>query len=72
MLVVRLETPSVAAAEEAIARVWRMLEAHHIATPRMTMTHGSAVRIELSFTSPADAKRVAEALRSAALAASMQ
>lgn len=75
---VRLETLSAAAAEEAIARVWRVLEAHRIATPRLRVTHHarvthhSGVCIELSFTSSADAELAAEALRSAALAVSTQ
>ncbi len=63
MSVIRLRTLLAADAEEAIARVWRVLEAHDIATPHTTVTYGSGIDIELSFTSPEDAECVAKALR---------
>ena len=72
MSAVRLEGLSLAQAEQAIASVWRVLEAHRFATPQITMTHGSSIDIELSFASPADAETVAEALRSTALAVSIE
>ncbi len=63
MSVIRLRTLLAADAEEAIARVWRVLEAHGIATPHMRVTHGSGIAIELSLASPEDAECVAKALR---------
>ncbi len=72
MPVIRLRTLLAADAEEAIACVWRVLEANHIATPHMTVTYHSGIGIELSFTSSDDAEIVAEALRGATFAISAQ
>ncbi len=61
--IIRLQALLAAEAEEAVARVWIMLESHRIATPHMTVTRASGITVELSFTSADDAECVAEALR---------
>lgn len=68
MSVVRLQTLTPAEAEEAIASIWQVLERYGIATPQMTVTHltvthYSGIMVELLFTSPNDADRVADSLR---------
>lgn len=65
MSTVRVQVLLEAEAEEAIARIWRVLEAHAIATPHVTVTHRAGIAIELSFASSDDAECVAKALRSA-------
>jgi len=64
MSTVRLKVLLEAEAEDAIARVWRVLEAQTIATPHLKVTQRSSIAIELSFASSDDAEYVAETLRS--------
>lgn len=68
MSIIRLQVLLAAEAEEAIARIWCVLEAHRIATPHMIVTRASGITVELSFSSPDDAECVAEALRGETLA----
>src|SRR5690242_17482334 len=52
MPAVRLQASSLAEAEELVRRVWRVLEEHNIATPKLLVTEGVGVTtIELLFAS---------------------
>ncbi len=68
MSVICLEELSSEEAEATVARIWRALEAHRIATPQMTVKHRGGMEIELFFASPGDAELVAAALRGTASA----
>lgn len=68
MSVICLEGLSSEEAEAAVARIWRALEAHRIATPQMMVSDRRGSDIELSFASPGDAELVAAALQDAAFA----
>ena len=62
MCVVRLHASRIAEAEEAIARLWQVLESQHIMTPQLKVMNRGIVEILLSFASSWDAKRVARFL----------
>lgn len=63
MLVLRLQRLLPCEAEKAICRIWRVLEAHSIATPKVKATGQDRLTIELTFDSTADPTSVAAALQ---------
>lgn len=63
MPVIELTGTSMVDIEEALVRIWTLLERHHLASPRLFVHHSTSLSLGLIFESQRDANAVDAAVR---------